>query len=434
LSLSIIGVIGVVVLVLIFLSGMPVAFAMALIGFAGACYLSSVGAGFNLLAREFWQTFSTYTLSVIPMFVLMGAIAFNSGISTRLYATAYSFLGHLRGGLALATTAGCALFAAVCGSTAASAAAMGKVTLPEMKRYNYEPSLATGSVAAGGTLGILIPPSTGFIFYSILTGESVGRLFMAGILPGINLTILFMIAVYIICRFNPNLGPAGSRTPWKSRVASLSGSIDMILLFVLVMGGLFAGIFTPTEAGAAGAGGALILSLARRQMSWRRFADSLLETVAISSMVFVILAGAFVFGRFVAYTRIPFELIDWLSVSPLSAYQAMWLIILLYMVGGCFMDFMPLGALTIPILYPVILHLGFDGIWFGVICVLTAEMGVITPPVGMNVYVIKGVAPEVPIQTIFKGVVPFVLAIMVCIALQMHFSQIALFLPNLMMG
>jgi C4-dicarboxylate transporter DctM subunit len=434
LSLSIIGVIGVVVLVLIFLSGMPVAFAMALIGFAGACYLSSVGAGFNLLAREFWQTFSTYTLSVIPMFVLMGAIAFNSGISTRLYATAYSFLGHLRGGLALATTAGCALFAAVCGSTAASAAAMGKVTLPEMKRYNYEPSLATGSVAAGGTLGILIPPSTGFIFYSILTGESVGRLFMAGILPGINLTILFMIAVYIICRFNPNLGPAGSRTPWKSRVASLSGSIDMILLFVLVMGGLFAGIFTPTEAGAAGAGGALILSLARRQMSWRRFADSLLETVAISSMVFVIMAGAFVFGRFVAYTRIPFELIDWLSVSPLSAYQAMWLIILLYMVGGCFMDFMPLGALTIPILYPVILHLGFDGIWFGVICVLTAEMGVITPPVGMNVYVIKGVAPEVPIQTIFKGVVPFVLAIMVCIALQMHFSQIALFLPNLMMG
>jgi C4-dicarboxylate transporter DctM subunit len=433
-TLSIVGVIGVVVLVLFFLSGMPVAFAMALIGFGGACYLSSVGAGFTLLAREFWQTFSTYTLSVIPMFVLMGSIAFNSGISTRLYATAYSFLGHLRGGLALATTAGCALFAAVCGSTAASAAAMGKVTLPEMKRYNYEQSLATGSVAAGGTLGILIPPSTGFIFYSILTGESVGRLFIAGIFPGINLTILFMIAVFIICRFNPKLGPAGARTPWKARVASLSGSIDMVLLFVLVMGGLFVGIFTPTEAGAVGAGGALILSLARRQMSWRRFADSLLETVAISSMVFVILAGAFVFGRFVAYTRITFELIEWLGVLPLSSYQIMWLIILLYMVGGCFMDFMALGALTIPILYPVILSLGFDGIWFGVISVLTAEMGVITPPVGMNVYVIKGVAPDVPINTIFRGVIPFVVAIMVCIAIQMHFTQIALFLPNLMMG
>lgn len=433
-SLSLIAIIGVVVLVLVFLADIPVAFAMAIVGFAGIWYSSSLEAAFTLLARDFYQTFSTYTLSVVPMFVLMGSIAFHSGISKNLYACAYSFVGHFRGGLALATTAGCALFAAVCGSSSAETAAMGKVALPEMKKYNYDPALATGCIAAGGTLGILIPPSMGFIIYAFLTEQSVGKLFIAGILPGINLAILFMLTVYVICRLNPSLGPAGPKASWKERIASLSGSIDMFFLFVLVMGGIFAGIFTPTEAGACGAGGAVLIALVRRRLSWPGFVDSLRETATVSSMIFVLLAGAFIFGRFMAYTRITFDLIEWLGASSLAPNAVMWLIILGYMIAGCFMDSMPIAVLTIPVLFPVIVSLGFDPIWFGVICMLTGEMGLITPPVGMNVFVIKGVAPEVPLYTIFRGVIPYVVAILVCIAMQVYFPQIALFLPNIMTG
>ena len=285
-SSSIVGIIGCLLLILAFLMEMPVAFAMAAIGLAGIIYLTSPIVGLTLLAREFWQVFSTYTLSVVPMFVLMGTLAANSGISKNLYETGYAFFGRFRGGLALATTIGCGLFAAVCGSSAAEAASMSKVALPEMKKYNYDMKLATGCIAAAGTLGLLIPPSMGFIVYGFLTQVSVGRLFIAGIIPGVILTILFMFTVSIICRINPTLGPSGPPTSWKNKVKALAGCFDMLLLFILVIGGLFIGIFTPTEAGAFGAGSALLLCVIKGRINWRSFLLALEDTAVISSMFF----------------------------------------------------------------------------------------------------------------------------------------------------
>jgi tripartite ATP-independent transporter DctM subunit len=425
-------IISVVLLVSLFLLRMPVAYVMTLVGFLGLCYIVSVPAGFYMLANDFWVMFSSYSLTVIPMFIFMGTIAFYSGMSGRLYDTAYKFLGQQRGGLALATIVACAGFGAMCGSTNAAAAAMGKVTLPEMKRYNYDDSLATACVAAAGSLAILIPPSTILVIYGVMTEESIGRLFAAGILPGLVLTALFIITVIILCRFKPGLAPPGARASWKERIASLSGVIEMILLFALVMGGLFVGWFTPTEAGAAGAAGALIIALARRTLSWRGFLDALADTTRITAMVFLIVTGATIFGHFMAVTRVPFELSAWVGGLALPPAVIMGFIIFGYLIGGCFMDSLAMVTLTIPILYPLVLSLGFNGIWFGVIIVLVAEMGAITPPVGINVYVIKGVAPDVPLETIFKGIWPFLGAIIVCTAILIAFPQIALFLPSFM--
>ena len=431
-SPSTIAIIGIVLLIILFLLRMPVAYVMALIGFLGFAYASSVEGALRILAKDFWAMFSSYSLTVVPMFVFMGAIAFYSGMSGRLYDTAYKFLGRYRGGLALATIVACAGFGAMCGSTNAGAAAMGKVTLPEMRRYNYDPSLATACVASAGSLAILIPPSTVFIIYGILTQESIGKLFAAGILPGLLLTALFALTIYIICWINPRLAPAGARFAWKERLASLSGVTEMFLLFALVMGGLFIGWFTPTEAGAVGAAGALIIALVRRTLSWQGFLNSLADTTRITAMVFLIVAAATIFGHFMSVTRVPFELSGWVGGLPLSPNVIMGLIIFAYLIGGCFMDSLALITLTVPILFPVVLLLGFDPIWFGVIIVLVAEMGVITPPVGINVYVIKGVAPDVPLETIFKGIFPFLAAIIICVIILLFFPQIALFLPGFM--
>jgi C4-dicarboxylate transporter DctM subunit len=427
-----IAIIGIVLLISLFLLRMPVAYVMTLIGFLGFAYMTSVGGALSILGKDFWVMFSSYTLIVIPMFVFMGTIAFYSGMGGRLYHVAFKFLGQLPGGLAIATCYACAAFGACCGSTNAGAAAMGKVTLPEMKKYHYDPALATGCVASAGSLAILIPPSTILIIYGVLTEESIGKLFAAGILPGILLATLFALTIYIICRRDPNLGPAGVRATWKERVASLSGVVEMLVLFVLVMGGLFVGWFTPTEAGAAGAAGAMIIALVRRQLSWRGFVDSLVETTRITAMVFLIVTGATIFGHFMAVTRVPFELSEWVGGLGVSRYVIMGFIIFGYLIGGCFMDSLALVTLTVPVLYPLILKLGFNPIWFGVIIVLVAEMGVITPPVGINVYVIKGVAGDVPLETIFRGIFPFLVALIVCTAILIAFPQIALFLPSFM--
>jgi C4-dicarboxylate transporter DctM subunit len=427
-----IAIIGVVLLVLLFLLRMPVAYVMALVGFLGFAYMTSVDSALRFLAKDFWQMFSAYALTVVPMFVFMGTIAFYSGMSGRLYDAAYRFFGQLRGGLALATIVACAGFAAMCGSTNAEAAAMGKVTLPEMKRYKYDDSLATACVASAGSLGILIPPSTILIIYGVITQESIGRLFAAGILPGLLLTTLFGITIAILCRINPSLAPPGAKSTWKERVSSFAGVVEMLLLFALVMGGLFVGWFTPTEAGAAGAAGALIIALARRTLTWRGFLDSLADTTRITAMVFLIIAGATVFGHFMSVTRVPFDLSEWIGRLTVSPYVVMGFIILAYLIGGCFMDSLALITLTIPILYPLVLALGFESIWFGVIIVLVSEMGVITPPVGINVYVIKGVAPDVPLETIFKGIFPFLGAMIICVIILIFFPQIALFLPSFM--
>ena len=426
-----IGIIGIAILILTFILSMPIGFAMAFVGLIGFCFLVSPPAGLSLLARDVFASFSSYSLTVLPMFMFMGAITFASGMSRRLYDAGYTLFGQMRGGLAMATIAGCASFAAICGSTNATAAAMGKVSLPEMKRYHYDDSLATGCVAAAGSLGILIPPSTIFIVYGILTEQSIGKLFVAGVFPGLLLATIFMAVVSLLCWRNPSLGPAGVPTSWKEKLDSLTGVIEMLILFALVMGGLFMGWFSPTQAGGAGAAGALLIGLARRQLNWAGFLNAVKDSLRITCEVMVIITGAIVFGHFIAVTQIPFVLADWVSALPLPPAAIMGVIVLMYLLGGCFMDALALITLTIPIFYPLVIAMGFDPIWFGVIIVLVTEMGVITPPVGINVYVIKGIAEDVPLETIFKGTFPFLGGLIIAVSILIAFPQIALFLPGL---
>jgi C4-dicarboxylate transporter DctM subunit len=427
-----IGIIGIIILIIFLFSNMPVGFVMGLVGLGGFIYVKGLGPGLNLLACDVFDIFSSYGLTVIPLFVLMGQLSFQSGISRRLFEAAYVLLGNRRGGLAMATIGTCAGFSAISGSTNATAATMATVTLPEMKEYGYDMGLATGTVAAGGSLGILIPPSTIFIVYGILTEQSIGKLFMAGILPGILLTILFMAAIYIVVTLNPSLAPAGPKTGFKEKISSFIGVLETIFLFLIVMGGIFFGIFTPTEAAAIGAFATLIMAIMRKQISWRGFIEALSATTQTSCMVMVIVAGATIFGHFMAVTRVPFELSAWAGNLSLPPSVIMVVIILIYLLGGCFMDAFALIMLTVPIFAPLAQTLGFDLIWFGVVIVLIGEMGVITPPVGINVYVVHGVARDVPLETIFKGVMPLFVALVICNILLLLFPEIALFLPNLM--
>ena len=425
------GLIGIGLLVVLFMLRMPVAFAMALVGFVGFAYLTTPEAALSLLGRDVFDSFSSYPLSVIPMFILMGTFAFASGISQRLYKTAYAWIGHRSGGLTIATVFACAGFGAICGSSTATAATMGKIALPEMKKYNYDDALATGTVAAAGTLGILIPPSTVLIVYGILTEQSIGKLFVAGILPGILLSIFFAATVIFLCWRNPAIGPPGAPTSWKEKLRASTGIIEAVILFLLAIGGLFGGFFSPTQAGAIGAGGALIIGLVRRQLSWQSFIEAGKEGLRTACMVLFIIMGAVVFGHFMAVSRIPFILAEWLGGLPIHPMAVMGVIVLIYFIGGFFMDAMGLIVVTIPIFFPIVLQLGFDPIWFGVIIVLVGEMGVITPPVGVNVFVIKGIAPDIPLETIFKGIFPFLVTLIIATVILFVFPQIATFLPSL---
>ena len=426
-----IGLLGIAALLVVFLLRMPVGFAMALVGLVGFSCLVSPEAGLSILSRDVFHSFSSYSLTVIPMFVFMGSIAFASGMSRRLYDAGYALLGKLRGGLAMATVAGCAAFAAISGSTNATAAAMGRVSLPEMKRYNYADSLATGSVAAAGSLGILIPPSTIFIIYGIMTEQSIGKLFVAGVFPGLILAALFIVVVALVCWRDPSLAPTGAATNWKEKIAGLTGISEMLVLFGLVIGGLFLGWFSPTQAGGAGAAGALLIGLVRGQLTWQGFLGAVKDALRITCMVMIIVTGAVVFGHFMAVAKIPLMLAAWVVGLPLPPVAIMGVIVLIYLLGGCFMDALALITLTIPIFYPAVLALGFDPIWFGVIIVLVTEIGVITPPVGVNVYVIKGIAEDVPLETIFKGILPFLGALIIAVGILMAFPEIATFLPSL---
>ncbi len=427
-----IGIIGIVALFALIFSRMPVGFLMAIIGFLGFASIVSVDASLNLLAKDMFSVFGSYNLTVIPLFVLMGQIAFHSGISKRLFDTAYTFIGHLPGGLAIATVGACAAFSAICGSTNATAATMAAATLPEMKRYNYKPELATGVVAAGGSLGILIPPSVIFIVYGILTEQSIGELFLAGILPGVLLTLFFVGTIIIWATLRPELGPKGPKSTWRERAASLPGTIETLIIFVIVMGGLFMGIFTPTEAGATGAFATLVVAIIQRNITWEGFVQALFETTRISAMILIIVAGATVFGHFLAVSRIPYDIASWISSFQFHPAIIMSFIVLIYLLGGCFIDSLALIMLTIPIFYPVVIDYGFNPIWFGVVIVLVTQIGVITPPVGVNVYVVSGVARDVPLSVIFKGVVPLLLAIILLTFLLIPFPQIATFLPGLL--
>ena len=417
-NLDIIGAIGILVLVLTFFSAMPVGFAMALWGIIGFTYVVSLEGGLNIIATDLFNTFNSYTLTVVPMFVLMGSIAFYSGMSERLFNAAYRWIGHVRGGLAMATIAACAGFGAMCGSTNASAAAMGKVCLPEMQKYNYAASVATGTVAAGGSLGILIPPSTIFIIYGVIVGESIGKLFIAGILPGIVLACLWMLTIYVECFMNPNLCPVAEKASFGAKLASLKGIIELSILSLLIMGGLFVGIFTPTEAGAIGAGGALVIALVRKKLSWHSFVAALDDSARLTCMILIIVGGATIFSHFLTVTQMPYNIATWVGKLGLSPFMTMCLIIFIYFVAGCFLEILPVIILTIPIFHPIVVKMGFDPIWFGVIIVLITQMGVITPPVGVNVYVVKGIAQDVPIGTIFRGAMPFLIGlVLLCLIL-----------------
>jgi tripartite ATP-independent transporter DctM subunit len=425
------GLFGIGFLLILFILGMPVAFSMAIVGFIGFAYVAGLSPALNLLPQDIFETFSSYPLSVIPMFILMGTFAFASGISQRLYKTTHTWVGQLRGGLTIATVLACAGFAAICGSTAATAATMGQIAIPEMRKYRYNMRFATGTVAAAGTLGILIPPSTIFIVYGILTEESIGKLFISGVLPGFILTILYVLTVYILCRRDPELGPPGEKATFKEKIVSTGGIVEAIILFLLTIGGLFLGWFSPTQAGAIGAGGALLIGLGRRQITWKRFLDAGKEGIRTACMVLFIIMGATVFGHFMAVTTIPFLLADWVGGLPIPVWAIMGVVIFIYFIGGFFMDSMALVVVTIPIFFPLVMKLGFDPIWFGVMIVLVAEMGVITPPVGVNVFVIKGIVPDVPLHVIFRGIFPFLGALVILAVILMVFPQIATYLPSL---
>jgi tripartite ATP-independent transporter DctM subunit len=433
---TLIGIIGLLVMLAVFMTGMPVAYVMAIVGYVGFSFLTSGSSGLSLISANIYEAFSSYGLTTIPLFILMGQFAFNSGIGRRLYDTAYKYFGNIRGGLAMATIAACTAFGAVCGSSPATAATMSTVGLPEMRRYRYADALATGCVASGGGLGMVMPPSVVMIVYGVLTEQSIGALFVAGILPAILIALLFIITIYIWCRMDPTQGPPGQKFTWAEKLKSLVGMIDTMIVFVLVIGGMFVGLFTPTEAAGVGAFGVLAVSVIRKRMTWKAFVASLEETLRTSCMVMMLIAGAIIFGKFLAITRIPFNIASWVGGFDLPPFLIMTAIVIVYIIGGCVMDALALVMLTIPIFYPVVMNLGYDPIWFGLVIVLVTQIGVITPPVGINVYVVYGVAQgvvgKIPLETIFKGVFPFLIAIIAGIIIITIFPQIVLYLPNLM--
>jgi len=425
------GIVGCVALILLLMSSMPVAFVMAVVGFVGfACVVSTNGA-MSMVTAELYDSFTNQSLTVIPLFVLMGQIAFHAGISRKLFNTAYKWLGPLPGGLAMATVGACTAFGAICGSGPATAATMASVALPEMKRYKYSMELGSGAVAAGGSLGMLIPPSVVFIVYGIMTEQSIGKLFIAGILPGLMIAAIFCATIYLWCKLRPSLGPSSPSFTWGEKFASLAGVMETVILFVVVMGGMFIGLFTPTEAAAIGAAGSIVIAAVKRQLTLKILARSLEETVRTSCMVMIIIAGAVIFGRFLAVTQIPSDLAGWLSALSVPGWVIIAFIIFFYLVAGCFVDALALVLLTVPIFSPVIDKLHYDPIWFGVIIVVVTQMGVISPPVGVNAYVVSGIARDIPLETVFKGIMPFLLALIVASVILVAFPQISLFLPNL---
>lgn len=431
----VIGIIGVIVLLILILLRVPIAYSMLIVGFTGFAILVKPDAAFSMVATEIFSNFSSYTLSVIPMFVWMGFIAYYSGVGSNLYSLAYRFMGRLPGGLAIATQGACAVFGAICGSNTATAATMGAIALPEMKKYGYDDSLSTASVAAAGALGVLIPPSVIFIIYGVATEQSIGKLFISGIIPGILLMLFYMATIYILVKRNPSLAPVGQKEEVQHNSILKSGLPEILLTFMISLGGLFAGYFTPTEAGAVGAGSILVITLLRRQLTWEGFKNSLKDTTRTSGMIMLLVAGAMVFGRFMAVSRLPFAMANWASNLNLPPVLILVVVLIIYVILGCFIDALALILLTVPIFYPVVVDvLGYDPIWFGVIIVMVVAAGVITPPVGMNVFIIKGVAKDVPLETIFKGVWPFLLALVACIAVLIIFPQLATFLPNLVSG
>jgi tripartite ATP-independent transporter DctM subunit len=430
------GLIGIVAMLILLALRMPIGIAMLLVGTVGFMYLhpGGVQATFYMLGSYPYSYSAVYELAVIPLFVLMGNAAAVSGMGRDLFTAAFAWVGHWRGGLSSATIVSCAGFAALSGSSVAAAVTMGRVCLPEMRRYEYDPRLATGVVAAGGTLGILIPPSTAFIVYAILTEQSIGRLLLAGVLPGLLLTFLFVVTIALWTRVNPDIGPAGPRANWQERFRTLGRAGPMVTIVVASIGGIYLGVFTPAEAAAVGAFLAMLWALYKRSLDAGNMQFVLLETVKITAFVFVVLIGALVFGPFLAMSGLPQAIVGWLTGFDVAKWVILALLMLLYIFLGMFLEGFSILVLTIPIVIPIIETLGYDLIWFGVLMVVVLEMGLISPPVGINVFVVKGLVPDVPLTKVFAGIFPFWLAMAICLILLILFPQIALLIPSRMIG
>ena len=426
------GVVGIIALFVLLLLRMPVAMVMLVIGFVGTAALNGLPAAYSSLAGESFEIASFFELSVIPLFVLMGNLAGVSGMSRDLYNAAYSWMGHWRGGLASATIGGCAGFAAMSGSSIASAVTMGRVSLPEMKRFNYDDSLATGAVAAGGTLGILIPPSTGLVIYAFLTEQSIAKLFMAGILPGLLLASLFIVAIFVVTRLKPESGPAGHSNSWQEKFGALKNSGAIVFIVLATIGGIYGGVFTPVEAAAVGAFLSFLVAVKRKSLNRENLRFVLLQTIRTTATTFMILIAAHVFIPFMALSEVPQNLVSFLVGLDVGALGIIAIVLLTYIVLGTFLEGLAMLVLTLPIVFPLVTEVGFNPIWFGVIVVIVLEMGLISPPVGVNVFVVKGIAPDVPMGRIFRGIWPFWFAMAVCLAILVAFPDIAMFIPNSM--
>ncbi len=425
------GLIGIVVLLLLlFLLELPVGFAMGIVGLAGLWYVISPEAALSLVGTEIWTTFSKYGLSVIPPFIFMGQVCFYAGVNRNLYDTAYTWMGRTRGGLAMATIAACAGFSAICGSNTATAATMTSVALPEMKKYDYKPALSSAAIACGSTLGVVIPPSVVLIVYGIYTEQSIGKLFWGSAVPGVFVTALFCFTVYLICLFRPEMGPGGEQTTMIQKIKSLPGAAEMIILFTLVMAGLYSGAYTPTEAGAAGAFFAVVLGLVRRKLTWKGFVASVIDTLKVTCMIIVIVTGAIIFGRFLTISRLPFQIADFVAGLPVQPWVIMLGILGIYAIAGSVMDALGFLLVSIPIFFPVVTKMGYDPIWFGVTLTLVTTMGAITPPVGISAYVVAGMDKDIPLGTVFKGVIWFLPAYLLATFILLAYPQVVLFLPS----
>lgn len=431
-SSDVVAVIGFLLLFVLILLRVPIGMAMGLVGVGGFAYLSGGGPALKIVGHTSMRTVTDFNFAIVPLFLLMGSFATTSGMSRELFRAGNAFLGQMRGGLGIATIAACGGFAAICGSSVATAATFSRVAYPEMRAYGYPQSFATGVIAAGGTLGIMIPPSTVFAVYGLITEQDIGKLFIAGVVPGILAMGMYMLTITVIGMVRPGYLPPGKRVSWKERGESLREIWATLLLFAFVIGGIYGGIFTATEAAGMGAAGAFIIGIIRGRLSRKDIRRSLLDTTRVTAAIFTILIGALLFGYFLTITQTPQKVTEFLTNLGIGRYGVLALIMLIYLVLGCLMDALAMIILTVPIIFPVIKELGFDPIWFGVIIVMTVELGLIHPPVGMNIFVIKSVVEDVKISTIFYGVLPFIVTDILRLILLISFPIIALWLPSRM--
>lgn len=424
------GILGLILMLFMIAVGVPIAFSLVAVGAAGMFYMTGIGPTLAQISMIAWDKGSSFVILCVPLYILMGQLVFHTGIATDLYDFVQKWLGRLPGGLAIASVFACAGFGAVTGSSLAAVATMGAIVMPEMKKYRYSDRLATGVLSASGTLGILIPPSIIFVFYGIMTDTSIAALFIAGIVPGIITAIFYSMNVYIRCRINPEIGPVGPAYSWRERVSSLKKVTPVVIIFLVVIGGIYGGVFSPTEASGIGVTGVLLVTIIMGRLTWEKFKQSLLDTGITSAMIFAILIGGYLFSRFLALTEVTTNLITFIQDLQLNQYLFMFCVMLFFALLGCVLDVFGMLILTLPFLFPIILQLGYDPVWFGVFAVIMAEIALVTPPIGVNVFIMKNLAPEVAIEDIFKGIMPFLICDFTLIVLLIFFPQIALWLPG----